>query len=111
MDTVRGAEKAIAADRRGEDVPAELDVAAVGVITEEEWRAHWLPAVEALAVADEADEPEVPEPHSEDAADEQAEESEEPGVETDTVDVELSAEEPADKEEEPADDQSKTTEP
>ena len=57
MDTVRSTEKAIAADRRGEDVPAELDVAAVGVITEEEWRAHWLPAVEALVVADEAGEP------------------------------------------------------
>src|SRR6202045_1663410 len=57
MDTVRGAEKAIAADRRGEDVPAELDVAPVGVITEEEWRAHWLPSVEALVVADEAGEP------------------------------------------------------
>src|SRR5271169_1023541 len=51
MDTVRGAEKAIAADRRGEDVPAALDVAPVGVITEEEWRAHWLPAVEAVVVA------------------------------------------------------------
>jgi XTP/dITP diphosphohydrolase len=46
MDTVRGAEKAIAADRRGENVAAELDVAAVGVITEDEWRAHWLPAVD-----------------------------------------------------------------
>ena len=57
MDTVRSAEKAIAADRRGDDVPAELDVAPVGVITEEEWRAHWLPAVEALVVADEAEEP------------------------------------------------------
>ena len=57
MDTVRSTEKAIAADRRGEDVPAELDVAPVGVITEEEWRAHWLPAVEALVVADEAGEP------------------------------------------------------
>jgi len=57
MDMVRSAEKAIAADRRGEDVPAELDVAPVGVITEEEWRAHWLPAVEALVVADEAEEP------------------------------------------------------
>lgn len=45
MDAVRGAEKAIAADRRGQDVAAELDVAAVGVITEEEWRAHWPPAV------------------------------------------------------------------
>src|SRR5271170_7754013 len=57
MDTVRGAEKAIAADRRGEDVPAELDVAAVGVITEEEWRAHWLPAVDEPAV-DKVEEPE-----------------------------------------------------
>jgi XTP/dITP diphosphohydrolase len=57
MDTVRSAEKAIAADRRGEDVPAELDVTPVGVITEEEWRAHWLLAVEALVVADEAEEP------------------------------------------------------
>ena len=50
MDTVRAAENAIAADRRGDDVPAELDVAALGVITEEEWRAHWLPAVEEPAV-------------------------------------------------------------
>ena len=41
MDTVRRAEKAIAAGRRGEDVPEELDVAALGVITEEEWRAYW----------------------------------------------------------------------
>jgi XTP/dITP diphosphohydrolase len=50
MDSVRGAEKAIAADRRGDDVPAELDVAALGVIAAEEWRAHWPPAVaEALA--------------------------------------------------------------
>jgi XTP/dITP diphosphohydrolase len=57
MDTVQSAEKAIAADRRGADVPAELDVAPVGAITEEEWRAHWLPAVEALGVADEAEEP------------------------------------------------------
>jgi XTP/dITP diphosphohydrolase len=57
MDTVRSAEKAIAADRRGEEVPAELDVAPVGAITEEEWRANWLPTVDALVVADEAEEP------------------------------------------------------
>src|ERR1700756_3478143 len=57
MDTVRGAEKAIAADRRGEDVPAELDVAAVGAITEEEWGAHWLPGVHQAAV-DKVEEPE-----------------------------------------------------
>ena len=41
MDTVRMVEKAIAADRRGEDVPEELDIASLGVITEEEWRAFW----------------------------------------------------------------------
>jgi XTP/dITP diphosphohydrolase len=41
MDTVRRAEKAVAADRRGEDVPEELDVAALGVISEEEWRVYW----------------------------------------------------------------------
>ena len=41
MDTVRTVEKAIAADRRGEDVPEELDIASLGVITEEEWRAVW----------------------------------------------------------------------
>ncbi len=52
MDTVQSAEKAIAADRRGEGVPAELDVAPVGEITVEEWRAHWLPAVDALIVED-----------------------------------------------------------
>ncbi len=41
MDTVRTVEKAIAADRRGEDVPEELDIASLGAITEEEWRAYW----------------------------------------------------------------------
>jgi len=41
MDTVRHVEHAIAAGRRGEDVPEELDVATLGEITEEEWRAYW----------------------------------------------------------------------
>ncbi|WP_343576493.1 nucleoside triphosphate pyrophosphohydrolase [Mycobacterium sp.] len=41
MDTVRGVEKAVAAERRSADVPAELDVAPVGSITEDEWRARW----------------------------------------------------------------------
>ncbi len=41
MDTVRTVERAIAADRRGEDVPEELDIASLGVITGEEWRAFW----------------------------------------------------------------------
>jgi XTP/dITP diphosphohydrolase len=41
MDTVRAVERAIAADRREADVPAELDVASLGAITEDEWRACW----------------------------------------------------------------------
>ena len=40
-DTIRSAEKAIAAARRGCSVPDELDVTMLGEITEEEWRAHW----------------------------------------------------------------------
>ena len=59
MDTVRAVEKAVAADRRVADVPAELDVAAVGTITEDEWRACWPSADEA--------EPE-PEPATEESA-------------------------------------------
>ncbi|QZA16777.1 nucleoside triphosphate pyrophosphohydrolase [Mycobacterium malmoense] len=41
VDTVRGVEKAIAATRRGDGVPEELDVAPLGEVSEEEWRAHW----------------------------------------------------------------------
>ena len=41
MDTVRTTELAVAAARRGADVPEELDVASLGDITEQEWRAHW----------------------------------------------------------------------
>jgi XTP/dITP diphosphohydrolase len=47
IDTVRAVEKAVATDRRVADVPAELDVAAVGTITEDEWRACWPSADEA----------------------------------------------------------------
>jgi XTP/dITP diphosphohydrolase len=94
MDTVRGTEKAVAAERRGEDVPAELDVAPVGVITEEEWRACWPPA--------DGVEPEV-EPA--DAADEPAAKPEEDG--TEAVTSEESVPEDADSD----DDQSNTTDP
>jgi XTP/dITP diphosphohydrolase len=44
---VRRTEHAIAAGRRGEDVPEELDVATLGEISEEEWRAYWPLAGEA----------------------------------------------------------------
>jgi XTP/dITP diphosphohydrolase len=66
MDTVRAVEKAVAADRRIADVPAELDVVALGTITEDEWRACWPSADEA--------EPE-PEPASEESAVDDAEAS------------------------------------
>ena len=52
VDTVRGVEKAIAATRRGDSVPEEFDVAPLGEITEEEWRAHW-PSGRWRPVADE----------------------------------------------------------
>jgi XTP/dITP diphosphohydrolase len=56
MDTVRRVEHAIAAGRRGEDVPEELDVATLGDISEEEWRAYWAPAIveDAESESDEA---------------------------------------------------------
>ncbi len=45
MDTVRRVEHAVAAGRRGDDVPEELDVTTLGDISEDEWRACWAPAV------------------------------------------------------------------
>ncbi len=61
MDTVRRVEQAIAASRRGEDVPEELDVATLGEITEDEWRAHWAPQAENLAETEPAPD-RIPEP-------------------------------------------------
>jgi XTP/dITP diphosphohydrolase len=43
IDTLRGVERAIAWERRSADVPAELDVAPLGTISEQEWRACWPP--------------------------------------------------------------------
>ncbi|HXO11790.1 MAG TPA: nucleoside triphosphate pyrophosphohydrolase, partial [Mycobacterium sp.] len=63
---VRAVEKAVAAVRRAAGMSAELDVAAVGTITEDEWRACW-------PLADEA-EPE-PEPVTEEPAVDDAEAS------------------------------------
>jgi XTP/dITP diphosphohydrolase len=67
MDTVRRVERAIAAGRRGEDVPEELDVSALGVISEDEWRAYW-PTAETEPAPDRVPEPSpehVPEPSPE----------------------------------------------
>jgi len=40
-DAVRRVERAIATARRGDDVAEEFDLAPLGDVTEEEWRAHW----------------------------------------------------------------------
>jgi XTP/dITP diphosphohydrolase len=58
MDTVRRVEHAIAAGRRGEDVPEELDMATLGEISEEEWRDYWPP----VAVDTEPAPDRIPEP-------------------------------------------------
>jgi XTP/dITP diphosphohydrolase len=70
MDTVRRVEHAIAAGRRGEDVPEELDDSTLGDIAEEEWRDYWVVAADDTEPAP-ADVPEpapveVPEPSPED---------------------------------------------
>jgi XTP/dITP diphosphohydrolase len=41
VETVRAAERSIAAARRGAGVPEEFDVAPLGAISEEQWREHW----------------------------------------------------------------------
>jgi XTP/dITP diphosphohydrolase len=64
MDAVRRTEHAIAAGRRGEDVPEELDVATLGEVTEEEWRAYWPP--ETVVAEDTEPAPDrIPEPSPE----------------------------------------------
>lgn len=68
MDKVRSAELGIVASRRGDDVPEELDVAQLGQVTEEEWRAHW-PSAETEADATDEAQTEV-EPDDTDPADE-----------------------------------------
>jgi XTP/dITP diphosphohydrolase len=123
MDIVRGAEKTIAAARRGDDVPAELDVAPVGVITEEEWRAHWLPAVGALVVADQPDELEEAEDNADKSAeevdgadeaedaDQPAEQLEELGTESVATNGAVPTEESAENDHNPADEESDKTGP
>jgi XTP/dITP diphosphohydrolase len=83
MDTVRGTEKAIAAERRGQDIPAELDVAPLGAVSAQEWRSHW-PS----------------------AADEPVDEPEEPDTDAVAADDEEPAAESAEKSEDLADEQS-----
>ena len=69
MDSVRRTEHAIAAGRRGTDVPEELDVATLGDITEEEWRAYWPTEAEVAEAITTRTGPEPEEPSDEPAPD------------------------------------------
>nr|VTP03488.1 Nucleoside triphosphate pyrophosphohydrolase [Mycobacterium riyadhense] len=55
VNSVRSAERAIAAARRGDTVAEELDVTPLGVITDEEWLVHWPSGAD--PALDESDEP------------------------------------------------------
>jgi XTP/dITP diphosphohydrolase len=89
MDTVRKVEHAVAASRRPDDVPEVLDIAQLGVVTEEEWRAYW-PTVEP--------EPEEPEPEPEEPEPEEPEAEVDPESEVDEV-VEAEGDAPEESEE------------
>jgi XTP/dITP diphosphohydrolase len=77
MDTVRKVEHAVAASRRPDDVPEVLDIAQLGVITEEEWRTHW-PTVVPQAGPVETEEPEEPEASDESEVPDDSDDPEEP---------------------------------
>lgn len=72
MDTVRLVESDVAAGRRGEDVPEELDVTPLGSITEEEWRTYWPDAVAEPLVVDDFDDEDDAGDSADDAADDPA---------------------------------------
>jgi XTP/dITP diphosphohydrolase len=85
VDTVRAVEKSIAATRRGDDVPEEFDVARLGEITEQEWRAHWPTGVE--TIDDQTDESVAETDGEVDLAAEEPEEPEESGADTEADDA------------------------
>ncbi|MGV0642226.1 nucleoside triphosphate pyrophosphohydrolase [Mycolicibacterium sp. XJ2546] len=94
MDTVRKVEHAVAAARRGDDVPEELDVAPLGEITEEEWRAHW-PSADTEPAPDRIPEPtpaEVPEPTPADVPETGPEDVPEPSPEDGATDEVVASE-------------------
>ncbi|WP_210687375.1 nucleoside triphosphate pyrophosphohydrolase [Mycolicibacterium sp. GESEQ-9] len=72
MDTVRLVESDVAAGRRGEDVPEELDVTPLGSITEDEWRTYWPGAVAEPLIVDDFDDEDDAGDSADDAADDPA---------------------------------------
>jgi XTP/dITP diphosphohydrolase len=79
MDTVRVVESDVAAGRRGEDVPEELDVTPLGSITEDEWRAYWPDAVAEPVDVDEDEDTDDADGSTEDEPVDQDEPESEPG--------------------------------
>jgi XTP/dITP diphosphohydrolase len=110
MDTVRKVEHSVAASRRPDDVPEVLDIAQLGVVSEEEWRAHW-PTIEPEAGEAESDGEFVGEPVNEPGQPEAPDDAEapadaEPAEADETADE---ADETADEADETADEADETT--
>jgi XTP/dITP diphosphohydrolase len=74
VDVVRQVEKSIAATRRGDSVPEEFDVAPLGAIAEDEWRAHWPSGAVDIVVPDEVDDEVVEDAEAAEEADEEGDE-------------------------------------
>lgn len=97
MDTIRKAEYTIAASRRGEDVPEVLDIAQLGTVSEDEWRAHWptsRPAADEVVEDEVVDEQlDEPEPEAVEAEEVEEVEADVPAEDADAAE----AEEPVDE--------------
>jgi XTP/dITP diphosphohydrolase len=90
VDRVHAVERSIAASRRGDSVPEELDVSPLGTVSEAEWREHWpVDAVEDV----EPEEPEGPVETDAAGAAEQDEAETETETETETAYAEQASKE------------------
>jgi XTP/dITP diphosphohydrolase len=91
VDRVRAVERSIAASRRGDSVPEELDVSPLGTVSEAEWREHW--PVDAVDAVEDV-EPEEPEgPVETDAAGAAEQDEAETEAETETAYAEQASKE------------------
>jgi XTP/dITP diphosphohydrolase len=110
MDTIRKVEQAVAASRRGDDVPEALDVSQLGVVTEDEWRAHWPTArTEPEAELEPEDDEDLADEPDEAQEDDEPDEAAEPEAIDEQVEDGTEADETADPDE--ADDQPNSVEP
>lgn len=94
MDTVRLVESDVAAGRRGEDIPEELDVTPLGTITEDEWRTYW-PAGDFAAAEPEPEPDETAAVDEEPASDETPVEEPAPDEQSEPDEAQTESEGPA----------------